>query len=148
VETLEHLFISLDSWPGSAAYRAAIGFAAIALFRTFFGPQASLATELACFAILLAALRVLPALMRKALPFSQQAKQIWRERRFTARRFDCYQWQKLFWFGCGMLAFTLTGQALSSAEAALALTCVACGAVGLFLWSQIYGNHKGLIYRA
>jgi hypothetical protein len=41
--------------------------------------------------------------LRKVLPFSAEAKQIWSDRRQVAKLHDSYQWQKLFWVALGLL---------------------------------------------
>lgn len=50
-------------------------------------------------------LRLVPAVLRRIFPFSSEAKDLWFQRRNLGKRYDSYQWQKLFWLGLGMLPY-------------------------------------------
>jgi hypothetical protein len=82
-------------------------------------------------------LRVVPAVLRLALPFSGEAKQIWLERRFLAKRYDSYQWQKLFWIGLGLLLFAIAAGGASVAELVVTLACLVGGSLGLWIWGKV-----------
>lgn len=145
---LEQFFIALDRWPLSAVYRAAIGFLMLPLLRAVLPAGASAQLQIAGFLAVLVALRVVPAVLRKLLPFSIEAKNIWRDRRLTAKRFDSYQWQKLFWIGLGLLCFAAVGSSLTGGEAAIALFCLLGGGFGLVLWKRVEDGHEALAYKA
>jgi hypothetical protein len=80
MKSLERLSIALDTWPWSAVSRVALGLAIPPVFRTLSGDRDSVWIFLALFIGLLAALRVVPAVLRHGLPFSAEAKTKWAER--------------------------------------------------------------------
>jgi hypothetical protein len=90
----------------------------------------------------LALLRLVPAVIRKAVPFSPAAKSIWGERRGLGKRYDSYQWQKLFWIGIGMLAYSAVSDRYAGAQVALASGCVISGALGWLQWRRIVNGIK------
>ena len=85
---------------------------------------------------LLAALRLFPFVLRRALPFSAEAKAIWLERRFVAKTYGSYQWQKLFWIALGITPYALIGDGLRMGELAVMLICLIGGGAGLFFWRR------------
>ena len=85
------------------------------------------------FVGVLFALRVVPAILRKALPFSRQVTVIWAERRRMAKRFDSYQWQKLFWFGIGLAAYAISPGEFGGIARALTVFCLVSGALGFLV---------------
>jgi len=86
---------------------------------------------------LLIGLRVGPAVLRKLLPFSAEAKQIWLDRRQIAKKYDSYQWQKLFWVGLGLLPYANAGGGLKAGEMVLTAICLIRGCAGLLIWRRI-----------
>src|SRR5262245_24255897 len=97
MKVLERFLIDLDSGPWSAMSRVALGLAILPMFRALSGAGHSIWASVALFIALLVAVRVVPAVLRRLLPFSVEAKEIWAERRNIAKQYDSYQWQKLFW---------------------------------------------------
>ena len=71
------------------------------------------------------------------MPFSAEAKQIWLDRRQIAKKYDSYQWQKLFWVGLGLLPYALTGGGLKAGEMVLTAICLIGGGAGLLIWRKI-----------
>jgi hypothetical protein len=134
---LERLLIALDTWPWSAISRVVLGFGIPPVFRALSGNGDSVWTFLALFVGLLIALRVVPLVLRRLLPFSVEAKKIWADRRFMAKRHDSYQWQKLFWIGLGLLSYAPIGAGLREGEIVIMLICLIGGGAGLFLWQRI-----------
>ena len=82
----------------------------------------------------LLALRVVPAVLRKILPLSGAARTILAERRQMSKRFDSYQWRKLFWIGIGLATFALQSGRRFPALLILTFACVLAGAVGVMTW--------------
>ena len=109
---LERFLVDLDSGPSSAVSRVALGLCIPPLFRALSGDADRIWIDLALFLALLIGLRVGPAVLRKLLPFSTEAKQIWLDRRQIAKKHDSYQWQKLLWVGLGMLPYAAVGSGL------------------------------------
>lgn len=137
MKSAERILVVLDSWPWSAASRIALGLLIPPLFHALSGDGDSIWVTLALFIGLLAALRIVPAVLRHALPFSADAQAIWVTRRDIAREHDCYQWQKLFWIGLGLLLYALIGGGLTNGELVLASICLIGGGVGLLFWQRV-----------
>ena len=133
---LDRFLIGIDEWPWSAVYRAAIGLGIPPLFRLLFGGRPSVWLFLAAFAALLLALRVVPLVLRRVVPFSAEAKQVWLERRLLARHHDSYQWQKLFWIGLGLLPYVAADGGARKGELLVATVCLIGGGLGLLLWRR------------
>ena len=136
MKSLEQFLVRLDSGPWSAVSRMVLGFCIPPAFRLLSGGHEQTWLALALFIGLLVALRVGPAVLRMVLPFSRETKDIWFRRRQIAKRYDSYQWQKLFWIGLGLVAFAAVGGGLRPGEQAVTLVCLAGGAAGLLLWRK------------
>lgn len=136
-----------DGW-ASVACRVALGFVTIPVLRFEVGEGATFWADLAALLSVLLALRLVPAVLRKVLPFSAQAKEVWRERRQLAKRFDSYQWKKLLWLGLGMSVHPLVGSRLSMAETMLMIVCLTVGLMGVVAWKRVEGQHRALLDRA
>jgi hypothetical protein len=127
---LERLALALERFPWGALYRAAIGFSLVPLYSMLAEPSASSQGLFGFFLVVLLSLRVGPAILRKALPFSESARAVWFERRMMAKRYDSFQWQKLQWFGLGLLAYTLAFDREAMTGWALTFFCLAGGLLG------------------
>jgi hypothetical protein len=144
MKPFERFLIGLDTWPWSALVRVGIGLCSTPVSRALFGSRDSVWIFPVLVVVLLVALRVVPALIRLALPFSAKAKEIWAQRRALAKRYDSYQWQKLFWIGLGLLLhFIIAGEA-APAEIAVAAVCLIGGSMGLLIWSKVDGARPPL----
>lgn len=136
MEIFEQFLVKLDSGAWSAAYRMVLGFCIPEVLRLLSGGRDQVWLSLALLMGLLVALRVGPAILRMILPFSREAKDIWFQRRQIAKLHDSYQWQKLFWFGLGILAFAAAGGGLRAGEQVVMLLCLVGGATGLLIWHR------------
>jgi len=134
---LERFLIDLESWPGSAIFRLALGLSILPIFRALSADRDSVWTFLALFIGLLVLLRVVPAVLRRVLPFSDGAKKLWAERRNIAKRHDSYQWQKLFWIGLGLFPYAFISDGLRNGELAVTLFCLIGGTAGLLFWRRV-----------
>jgi len=134
---LERFLVDLDSGLSGAASRVMLGLCIPPAFRVLTGGQDAIWIDLALFLALLIGLRVGPAVLRKVLPFSAEAKKIWFDRRQIAKLHDSYQWQKLFWIGLGLLPYGIAGGGLRTGEVALTVICLAGGGAGLLIWRRI-----------
>ncbi|SDO77604.1 hypothetical protein [Afipia sp. GAS231] len=133
----ERFLVDLDSGASGAVSRVALGLCIPPLFRALSGGADRIWIDLALFLALLIGLRVGPAVLRKALPFSAEAKQIWLDRRQIAKKYDCYQWQKLFWVGLGLLPYAAVSGGLRTGEWLLTAICLMGGGAGLLIWRKI-----------
>jgi hypothetical protein len=134
---LERFLVDLDSGPSSAVSRVALGLCIPPVFRALSGGSDRIWIDLVLFLALLIGLRVGPAVLRKILPFSTEAKQIWSDRRQIAKLHDSYQWQKLFWVGLGLLPYAVAGGGLKAGEWVLTAICLIGGGAGLLIWRRI-----------
>jgi hypothetical protein len=139
MSSLERLLVRLDTGIWGAISRVVLGLAMLPAFRALSGGRDRIWITLALFFGLLIALRVVPAVLRgtHALPFSDEAKNIWAERRNIAKQHDSYQWQKLFWIGLGLLPYMLIGDGLKNGELVVTFICLIGGGAGLLLWRRL-----------
>ncbi len=137
MNSLERILVQLDDQPWAAAWRMLLGAAMPPVFSALAGGNGSVGLYLVLFIALLMTLRVAPALLRFTLPLSPEAKEIWRKRRFIAKDYDSYQWQKLFWMGLGILSHAVVGGDLGLAGYTLAAICLVGGGAGLVNWIRI-----------
>jgi hypothetical protein len=137
MQHLERFLVELDSGPSSAVSRLTLGLCIPPVFRALSGGLDHIWIDLVLFLALLIGLRIIPAVLRKVLPFSTEAKQIWFDRRQIAKLHDSYQWQKLFWVGLGLLPYAVVGGGLRTGEAVLTAICLIGGGAGLLIWRRI-----------
>jgi hypothetical protein len=136
MRALERVLVSIDSSPWSAISRVALGLGIPPVLRVLPGGGNRVWIALALLAGLLVVLRLVPVVLRRVLPFSLEAKEIWAERRNIAKQHDSYQWQKLFWIGLGLLPYAFVGDGLRGGELALTGICLLGGGAGLLFWSR------------
>jgi hypothetical protein len=136
MKSIEKFLLRIDTAPWSAVSRVLLGFCIPPVFHALSGGRDQIWISLALFALLLIGLRVGPAIMRMVLPFSRETKDIWFERRQIAKRYDSYQWQKLFWIGLGLVGYAAMAGGLSTGEQVVTLVCLVGGAAGLVLWRR------------
>jgi len=144
MKPFERFLTNLDTWPWSALVRVAIGLCIPPVSRAVFGGRDSVWIFPAFVVGLLIALRVVPALIRLALPFSTEAREIWARRRALAKRYDSYQWQKLFWIGLGLLLNVTTAGGAPAVEIVVTVVCLIGGSMGLLIWSKVNGVRSPL----
>jgi hypothetical protein len=132
----ERILVLIEQPPWNALYRIGIGYVMLPLFYRLFGKEAPGWYPVLWFIGVLFALRLLPAVLRKALPFSREAIDVWIERRQTAKRFDSYQWQKLIWFGVGLAGYAVLSGTFGGMVGALTVFCLISGGIGVLMWRQ------------
>jgi hypothetical protein len=86
--------------------------------------------------LLLFSIRIAPAAIRKVLPLSHEAKAVWAERRQIAKRYDSFQWQKLFFVGLGLTCYILVSREFLTSTIAVSVFCVVFGTIGLLRWQM------------
>ena len=134
MKPIEPLIVAVDSGPWGALYRAAIGFAVPPTFRALSGSHDSIWLTSVLFLGLLVAMRVVPTVLRYALPFSAEVKATWAARRGLSKERDSHAWQKLFWVGLGLVLYGAVAGGLRSGELAVTLFCLMGGGAGLLVW--------------
>jgi hypothetical protein len=142
IRGMERLIVKLDERPWHAVYRVALGSAIIPAWRLLFGAEPSRETLVVFFLGVLIALRVLPVVIRKALPFSASAREVWAKRREIGKKYDSYQWQKLFWIGLGLGVYVLLTREDRRAVLFLTMGCLIGGVAGVAAWNRRSGTLK------
>ena len=131
---VERVLIRLDDPPWSAVHRVIAGWIVYWILQHVCGDRAPASIWLAWFLVILLALRIVPAICRRAIPFSGEARAHWFARRQIAKRYDSYQWQKLFWIGLGFGGQIVRSGSVERAPALLTAACLLSGAIGATLW--------------
>lgn len=129
----EQLLLHLESPPWSALYRIGLGLSFVYTYNWLVGSN-SVWIYVACLLAFLFSLRLFPAIMRKVLPFSRDLNHVWSERRAMAKRFDSYQWRKLFWLGIGIACFEAAADDAHAIVTISAGLFIVCGGLGLLMW--------------
>ena len=134
MHTLEKMLMKIEQKPWHCICRIMIGVCASEIFPLIFGVNGPTYAFFLLLIGMLGMLRLVPAILRRILPFSLETQAVWKKRRMLAKRYDSYQWQKLFWIGLGF-AFdaTLSGRYYNS-SIILASVCIIPGVVGLVVW--------------
>jgi len=133
----EKILVAADRNPTSAAYRAAMGFFFIPVLSKLHLDTRSVPTLLVALLVMLFAYRVALLVMRRVLKFSSEANAVWGERREIAKRFDCYQWQKLLFVGIGIACYILLSREFVTARVVIAGLCVVGGFGGIARWMSV-----------
>ena len=136
VPNRDRLLVSLDESPSAQVSRLAFGCVLVPLWAWLMGDDAHGWTLLPFLLFALAMLRVVPLIVRKAIPFSESARDTWAERRQFAKRYDSYQWQKMLWIGLGMLTSAVATGERDAVVLSLAAICVVSGAAGSIVWRR------------
>lgn len=134
MSALDRALLAVETFPWSALYRAAIGYALIPLPIALTAEMDDSWVMVLWFLAVLGSLRLVPALIRKAWRFSPELSARWQERRMMAKRWDSYQWRKLFWIGIGLGAFIVSNDRWTVPLTALAVFCFAGGTAGLVIF--------------
>lgn len=142
----EQFLLALEERPWNAAYRMAIGFSAFPLYRGLWGFNAQSWSLVYFFLAGLLLLRLVPAVLRRLLPFSAETQEVWRERRRLSKRYDSYQWRKLLWIGLGIGLNVLSSHSAKSGAVGVvvALAFLAPGVAGWIVWHRITGRNASL----
>lgn len=133
---MERMLVNLDQSPWHAVYRIAIGLTLIPAWNVVFGNDPTLWALLMSFLGILLSLRVLPAVIRRVLPFSADVRKAWAVRRERGKRYDSYQWQKLFWIGVGLAAYACFANEQRPSIRFLTMFCLMVGFGGLAAWAH------------
>ena len=134
MQSMEKQLLRIEQRPWNAIYRVVIGVCIPEIFRFLFradGPPLALVLFLLG---MIGTLRIVPAILRRLLPFSAEAHVAWARRRMLAKRYDSYQWQKLFWIGLGVAFDAALSARYQNSSIVLASVCLIPGVVGLVVW--------------
>ena len=134
IGSVEKMVLALETPPWDSAYRAVIGYGVMPVYLRLPGESGASWKLFVFFLAVLVALRIVPAMMRRVLPFSREVKSVWADRRALAKRYDSYQWRKLFGLGLGWLLYLLVSGKAQGAPLFLSVASVIAGAFGLTFW--------------
>jgi hypothetical protein len=93
--------------------------------------------------VVLLMLRIVPAIIRRVVPFPQEVVAEWLRQRLLAKRFDSYQWGKLSWFGLGIGAYLVSDGRELVVPRSLALYCMIAGGLAMLRWRFLV--HSGRV---
>ena len=130
------MVLSLENPPWDSLYRAVIGYFVTPACLQLIDGSASPWKLFVFFLAILLMLRIVPGILRRVLPFSREVKIVWADRRALARRYDSYQWRKLFGLGLGWLIYLLVSGEGRTAAQFMAGGCLVSGALGLVCWHK------------
>jgi len=136
MKSIERIIVAIETPPWDALYKMAIGFLMLPLFHALAGGAAPTWMTFLLFIAVLIALRIIPVIFRRILPFSAEAQDIWRSRRNLSKQYDSYAWQKLFWIGLGLACYDLI-EKVQYGELELTLLCLIAGGAGLVVWHRM-----------
>lgn len=142
MSVMERLIVKLDERPWHAAYRVAVGSVITPAWLIVFDTEASGWNLLVFFFGTLLTLRVLPGVIRRALPFSTGVRAVWATRREMGKKYDSYQWQKLFWIGLGLAIYAVFSREHRADVLFLTIACLIAGAGGVAAWYRRSGLQK------
>ena len=137
---LERMLLELERPPWSAAWRCLVGFLILACYDRWVVAEDGRGHALALIVWLLGvlvSLKVVPAVLRRTLPLSETVQARWRHERQLGKRYDSYQWRKLFWIGLGMAAYCVYSGKAEAGPASVVLGALVGGGIGLVRWRQI-----------
>jgi hypothetical protein len=131
---IERTLLRLESAPFHALYRVLIGLLILPAHNALWPADATAWSLPLVALVVLGMLRVIPALARKVIPFSAETRMVWSERRLMGKRYDSYQWQKVFWIGLGLATWIALTGAVTAPAVAIAAVCLLGGSVGMLRW--------------
>jgi hypothetical protein len=134
--TFDSILLRVDEFPGAAVFRAVLGYLVVPAWSALIDQSGRQWTLIPFFLGVLLAVRVVPVVLRRILPFSATVRQTWAERRQLTKRFDSYQWQKLLWIGLGLIAYMLVSGRPFASLILLTSFCLVAGASGLWIWRR------------
>jgi hypothetical protein len=117
--------------------RIAVGFFLLPLWLFTTGPDPAGWTLLPFFLLVLGVIRLLPRILRPVLPVSQDVRELWAARREWGKKYDSYQWRKLFAVGIGLAIYVTAVRDNRPASAILTLVCLCAGSLGLIAWRRV-----------
>lgn len=141
LDMTDRLILGLEAFPWDICYRTIIGWALMPAFYRLGGARGATWKLTLFFLLVLALMRVAPGVFRRFVPFSAVVRSVWAERRTLAKRYDSYQWRKLFGLGLGWNAYFLFAGSAWPGSVAIASLCLASGIAGAITWAH---RSKGL----
>jgi hypothetical protein len=135
--SLERILLKVDEGAFGALYRVIVGFATLPTMSLLMGSNRPSWALIPFLLFILLLLRIVPAVVRKFVPFSSALSEAWRARRVTAKRYDSYQLRKLLWIGVGLGVWLAVSGDLSAIPIAVCAVCLLAGAAGTARWHVV-----------
>jgi hypothetical protein len=142
VGTFETLLLNLDEGAFGALYRVLIGYTTIPVMWLLLGSDGPDWTSVPFLLLVLLLLRVVPAIVRKVVPFSAELREAWSVRRRMAKLYDSYQWRKLTWIGAGLALHVAVSGQYRPVQIALSMFCLVTGAAAMVTWHAVASDSK------
>lgn len=133
---MTHLLTSAERAPFGVIYRVILGFVLFPLASLVRLPITAWWGGTVQILTLLIALRVGPAVIRKAVRFPDEIRTVWAERRQLAKRHDSYQWRKLSWIGLGLCGYLALAGDHRPSRTIPSLACLSAGVAGSVIWAR------------
>lgn len=137
IGAVERALLAIDDGAFGALYRVAIGFATLPAMSLLLGSHVSDWLVVPFLLSILLLLRIIPAVVRKLVPFSGAVQEAWAARRRLAKQYDSYQWRKLMWIGIGLALYTAVSGQLSASRMVVGSACLLGGAAGMVRWRLV-----------
>jgi hypothetical protein len=146
IGAVERLLLAIDDDALGALYRVAIGFATLPAMSLLLGSDVSDWIVVPFLLSIFLLLRIVPAVIRKLVPFSDAVQEAWAVRRRLAKQYDSYQWRKLMWIGIGLALYTAVSGQFSVSRIVVCSACLLAGVVGMVRWRAVCadGEHARL----
>ena len=148
IGSIERVLLGLCDETIGALYRVAIGFATLPGLSFLLGNDVSGWTVVAFLLLILILLRIVPATIRRLVPFSRTSREAWAVGRRLAKRYDSYQWRKLVWIGVGLTLYTAASGQFSPPRILICTTCLLVGIAGTVRWRAVLTNGKHAVNKS
>lgn len=142
IGTIDRFLLNIDDGAIGALIRVAIGFATLPAMSFLLGNDGSDWAVVPFLLTILLLLRIVPALLRKLIRFSDTVREIWAKRRRIAKQYDSYQWRKLIWIGIGLALYMAVLGQFSLPLIVVCATCLLAGAAGMVTWRAVSANDR------
>lgn len=131
---VETLCVKINSAPFDACYRTAIGLVMVPTMSRLGSDNPSAWRVLLSLLSILLLMRVVPALLRRFVPCSDEVRAMWCGQRRLAKLYDSYQWRKLLWIGLGLVLHAVFSDRVVPADVEVSAVCLLGGALGWARW--------------
>jgi hypothetical protein len=134
---VDRLMLAIETFPLDTLYRGAVGAAITPAYLSALSVSGSSDTSLKlfCFVLaVLAALRIVPGVIRRVVPVSHELEREWAERRLIGKNVDSYQWKKLLGIGLGWIGYLTAVGPVRADSTILAIACTVAGIAGWVVW--------------
>jgi hypothetical protein len=142
IGTIDRFLLKLDDGVFGGVFRVLIGFSILPAMSLLLGNEVSEWTLIPFILAILVLVRVIPAIVRKLVPFSTEVRNVWAARRRIAKRHDSYQWRKLMWIGIGLAMYMVASGQFSPYRIVICAACLLTGATGMARWRAVSADGK------